>query len=259
MDKKAIIKELKTVLNLEKLMPTGYIIKKNKSEDGIDGHIVPYVDRNSYIAEQYKVLRTDFYFLSPEAPLKSVVMTSSRPQEGKTITAANLATAISLDEHKKVVLIDGDLRKPAIHDLFGIPRNPGFTDLLDGNVGLDHFMEKPVIESLHVIPAGSPCNHPAEKLNSERVKHVIDELKKQCDYIIFDTPPVLSATDASILGTVCDGTLLVIRAGVTKKEIIREAYATLQNARVTPKGCILTNTRSHGFFYDYYDKTKSLR
>ena len=241
----------KIAKTVKKLIEGGYVIDIPESAEGIDGHIVSYVDKESRLAEQYKVLRTDFYFLSPEKPLKTVVITSSQPEEGKTITACNLAVSITLDANKKVVLIDGDLKRASVHRIFNIKRKPGFVDLLEGTVDPEYFFKEPVIENLYVIPAGTLSENPSEKLNTEKIYTVLDKFKKNCDYLIFDSPPVLDATDASILGTLCDGVLLVVKANVTPKKSIKEAMEHLNNAHVKPKGCILTNVKAR-LAYDYY-------
>jgi len=235
----------------QKTLAGGYVIKIPKSAEGIDGHIVSYVDKESRLAEQYKVLRTDFYFLSPEKPLKTVVITSSQPEEGKTITACNLATSITLDANKKVLLIDADLKRASIHRMFGIKRKPGFIELLSGNIEAEYFLKEPIIGNLYVVPAGTLSENPSEKVNAEKAHAIINKFKENCDYVIFDTPPVLDATDASILGALCDGTLLVVKANVTPKRDIQEAIEHLKNAHVQPKGCILTNVRAR-LAYDYY-------
>ncbi|MFA6635877.1 MAG: CpsD/CapB family tyrosine-protein kinase [Candidatus Omnitrophota bacterium] len=223
------------------VFPTAYVAEKEKRKDGIDGRIVSIVDKESYQAEQYKVLRTNLYSMSPEAPIRTVALTSSQEQEGKTITSCNLAASISLDAGKKVILIDADLRRPAVHRMFGIQRDPGFAHVISGDVDIEHFTKTPSVENIYIIPAGTPEGNPSEMLMSEKMKHIIGELKQNFDYILFDTPPVMSVTDASILGAMCDAVFFVVKSGVTQASLAEEAYNMLVGAQARPKAAILTN------------------
>ena len=249
----AKFKDLGKLLNIYNL--PRYVVKKPRSEEGIDGRLVSYTDRTSYIAEQYKVLRTNLYSMASTEHIKTIVITSSQAQEGKTITSCNLSTTLSLDQEKKVLLIDCDLRRPAVHNIFGISRKPGFSDVLAETVDMDEFLEKPVIGNLFIMPAGTIKSNPSEILTSTKIKNLIDGLKQKFDYIIFDTPPVLNVTDSSILGSLCDAVLFVVRAGVTPRNMVEEALEMLTEAQAKPKGCILTNVHylldSYYYFYRY--------
>lgn len=250
---KTILQNVNNILKAYTL-PT-YVIKKQKSPEGIDGRIVAYSDPSSYIAEQYKVLRTNLYSLAPEKPIKTIVITSSQAQEGKTITSCNLAVTLSLDAEKKVVLIDADLRRPAVHHMFGISRKPGLSDVLYGDFDIKSFLEKPVLGNLYIIPSGTIKTSPSEILISTKIKGLIDKLRTRFDYIIFDTPPVLNVTDASILGSLCDAVIFVVKAGVTQRNMIEEAFNALQDAQAKPKASILTSVHylldSYYYFYRY--------
>jgi len=247
------LSDLKTLLKTYN--PPSYIVKQERTEDGVDGRVVSYLDKSSYIAEQYKVLRTNLYSLAVEKPIKTLVVTSSQAQEGKTVTSSNMAFTLSMDKEKKVLLIDTDFRRPAIHNIFGIPRKPGFADILEGRVDIESFIAKPVIGDLFIIPAGTIQPNPSELFISTKLKSVLDRLKESFDYIICDSPPVLNVTDASILGAVCDAVLFVVKAGVTQKNMIEEAFNMLSEAQARPKGCILTNVHflldSYYYFYRY--------
>lgn len=234
-----------------------YIVKKPKSENGIDGRLVSYVDPDSYIAEQYKALRTNLYSLSPEKPLKTIVITSSQSEEGKTITSCNLAMALSLDKGKKVLLIDADLRKPDIHHIFGLQRKPGLSDILNGSVDLGFFLQKPACGNLYVIPAGTTIQSASEILISATIKSFLEKIKSEFDYIIFDTPPALTVTDASILGALCDGVILLVKADITQKAIVEETFNLLKDAQAKPIATILTNYYLPNYYfhrYKYYYK-----
>jgi capsular exopolysaccharide synthesis family protein len=237
-----------------------YVIPHAKTPEGIDGRIVVCSDKDSYVAEQYKVLRTNLYSLSPGNPVKTLVITSSQPAEGKTTTSCNLAFALSLDNEKKILLVDSDFRKPDIHNIFNMERKPGFSDILNSDgVLLETMLKKPAAGNLFIIPAGSIKTNPSEILISTKIKNIIDKLRLKFDYIIFDTPPVLSVTDACILGSLCDAVILIVRADVTQKRMIEEAYNMLTGAQAKPKGCILTGVHHLLDSYYYYYKYKYYR
>lgn len=244
----------------KKYSPPTHVVSQTRGKDGVDGRVVSYLEKQSHIAEQYKVLRTNLYSLSPENPIKTVVITSAQAREGKTITCCNLAITLALDKEKKVLLVDADLRKPAVHSLFGLPVEPGFSDVLTGSADLESFTKKPAVGDLFVIPAGSEKGSASEVLSLAKIDNVIDKLKSKFDYIIFDTPPVLDFTDASILGSHCDAVIPVIKAGVTQQSVIEEAFHLLTEAQAKPRACILACSHflldSHYYFYKYKDTSR---
>lgn len=222
--------------------PPQYIVKADRGPEGVDGRLVAYTDRSSHIAEEYKILRTNIYYLSPEKPLKTLLITSAQAQEGKTITACNLAITLSMDMEKKVLLVDADFRRPAVHTMLGISNKSGFYNVLDGEAAIDDFSAKPAVGNLYVMPTGTVKANPSEILISTKIKGIIERLRTKFDYVIFDTPPVLSVTDASVLGSLCDAVFLVVRAGATQRAMIEEAFNLLGEAKANPKGTILTNS-----------------
>lgn len=236
--------------------PPVYVTKFEKDRSGVDGRIVSYLDKRSYLAEQYKALRTNLYSMSAVSPIKTVVVTSAQEKEGKTITSCNLAYTISLDTEKKVVLIDADLRRPSVHDMLGIKKNPGFSDIIQGEADMDELIKEPVLNSLYIIPSGTIRSDSSEMLMSVRIKEVVNRLKARFDYVIFDTSPVMSVTDSCILGAMCDAVFLVAKAGVTQAAILEEAYHMLVGAQAKPKAAILTNVRYLMDSYHRYYKYK---
>jgi capsular exopolysaccharide synthesis family protein len=221
--------------------PAAYVVRKMKTDSGVDGRLVAYTDNDSAIAEQYRVLRTGLYSLSPDKRIKAITITSTQTKEGKTITACNLAYTLSLDTEKRVVLIDADLRRASVHAVFGLPRKPGFSDVLSDTASLEHFLAKPAFGNLYIIPSGTLIENPSELLSSAKIRTSIDILKSRFDYVIFDTPPAINVTDASVLGAVCDAVILVVRAGATPKDMVDEAFGLLKRAHAEPKACILTD------------------
>lgn len=244
---------------LDTINPPTYVIKKPKSKDEVDGHVVAYTDRTSYVAEQYRALRTGLYSLSTEKPVKTITITSSQSGEGKTTTCCNLALTLAADTEKKILLVDGDLRKPELHRLLKLSRKPGFSDVLTNKTDIKDFFKKPAIENLYVMPSGSIISNASELLRYTKLKKLISDLKLQFDYVIFDTPPALNVTDSSVIGSLCDGVILVVKAEVTQKNMIEDAFSILKNAQASPLGFILTNFRVPPYYayrYKQYYKYK---
>jgi capsular exopolysaccharide synthesis family protein len=219
----------------------------------VDSRIVTYSDQASCVSEEYKMLRNNIYALAStsEKPIKSIMITSSVPKEGKGITAANLAFALSLDKEKKVLLADADLRKPQIHNLFGIPRSPGLTDLLHGNITLDSVLNNPSLGNLYILPAGNKVPDPNSVISLTKTKEIIRLLKNKFDYIIFDTPPVISVSDCLTLGPSCDAALLVIKLYSTPSKLVEEASDLLKSSQVNLIGCVLTHAQTPQYYYGY--------
>ena len=234
------------------LRPREYVVKETAGRDGVDGRVVSYCDEHCHIAEQYRMVRTNLAYLSPDKPIKTILITSAQAREGKSVTAANLAMALSQDKTKKILLVDADFRRAAIHAIFSIKRNPGFSDIITGDATVESFAAAPVVDNLYIIPTGSSDSHPSELLISTRIKSIMDEFKRRFDYIIFDTPPALNFTSASELGSLCDAVILVVKAGVTQKGVLREAFISLGDAGAKPKATIITNTTHQLSYYYYY-------
>lgn len=235
-------------------LPT-YVIKEARNKEGVDGRIVTFADSSSHIAEEFKMLRTNLYFLSPEKHLKTITITSSQLEEGKTIIASNLAAVLSLDTEKKTLLIDADLRKPKIHTLFGIPQKPGLCDILKGSTPFEYFLKKPAVENLYIIPSGASMDNPSQILASTKIGELLEHLKARFDYIILDTPPALNVADAGIFGSLCDAVFLVVKAGVTPRNMIEEGFNLLKDAQAQPKACILNDVPVPlNYFLTKYEK-----
>lgn len=214
-----------------------------------DARLLPQMPGLDPAAESYRVLRTNIHFASIDAPARTLLVTSSNPGEGKTTTAANLAFAMAMDG-KRVILVDTDLRRPSLHKLMNLPAGPGLTDALLGHTELEPHMLMP---GLSVIPAGSTPPNPSELLNSRTFRNLVDKLTEQADMVIFDSPPVLVAADASILASQMDGTVLVVETGETKKAAARQTARLLQQARANVLGIAFNKMRARdGSYYYYY-------
>ena len=197
------------------------------------------INPRSRVAEDYRTLRTNIEFASVDAPVRTLLVTSAQPHEGKTVTAANLAVAFAQAD-RNTILVDADLRKPGIHAVFGIPNEDGLTTMLrDGRVTVGrvaHFTEQ---ANLRVITSGALPPNPAELLGSSRMHRAVDKLKADADIVIFDTPPVQVVIDAAVMGAYQDATVLVVDVARSRRGALRQAAQALARANATLLGVIL--------------------
>lgn len=219
--------------------------------------IVAYNPKSS-ISESFKVLRTRVQYAKieeEEEPLKTILVTSSIPGEGKTTVAINLAGSFALDG-KKVMLIDCDLRKPRVHSVMHEDRYPGLTDYLFGNVQLENIVRKTMIDNMDFITSGTIPPNPSELLGSVQLKKFLDKLKSEYDIIILDSPPSISVTDSEILFKITDGTILVVQSMKTPIEALIKVYERFENlSSHNLLGTVLNNfsfKRNYGYYYNYY-------
>ena len=235
----------------EEITTRAYVADADPTDEGIDSRLVVFADPSSHVAEQYRTIRTNLLSLSPDSPLQAIQFTSSLHSEGKTITTANLAFALAQEHDKKTILIDSDMRKPAIHKLMNIPKEPGLSEILTKDYDFENFIQKPLAGGLYVIPAGKGPANPSELLSSTRFRKTLARLRTEFDYILFDVSPVIPVTDASVLGKLLDGTILVIRANRTQAVDVERAYSLLKEAQAKPIGAVLTCVVSYIPYYLY--------
>lgn len=211
-------------------------------------------DPRSIASESYRTLRTNLQYSSFDEEYKVIVVTSAEPGEGKSTTAGNLALSIA-EGDKKVVLIDCDLRKPSLHKKFEISNTAGLSDVIVGKESISVVGYR-YNNNLTVLTSGKIPPNPSEMLGSKSMKALIDALKKVFDYVILDTPPVQAVTDAQILSTRADGTLLVIRAEKTKKDSVVNSINLLKKVNANIIGTILNgvDTKRNSYYYYYGDK-----
>jgi non-specific protein-tyrosine kinase len=206
----------------------------------------------SPISEAYRTLRTNLEFSSLDKPIGSMVVTSAAPEEGKSTTLANLAVTIA-QAGKRVILIDCDLRRPSLHQIFGAKATPGFTDMMRE----DALMKNPPLQetnvpALRLIASGTIPPNPSELLASRRMSDVIAALQTQADIILFDAPPIVAVTDAAVLASKVDAVLLVVSAGKTKREHAKKAKALLEKVNARLIGTVLNNVKGEASLYQYY-------
>lgn len=223
--------------------------------DSADQRLVMRDTPKSPSAEAYRVLRTNLQFASVDKPLTTMLVTSSGPGEGKSTTASNLAVAIA-QSGKRVILVDADLRRPSLHRMWRLPNNVGLsTALLDKSGSPAAYLQQSDVTNLRIMTTGSIPPNPAELLNSTRMHEMIEILKSKADVVLFDTPPVLAVTDAPILAGQVDGTVLVVGAGETRREMLTQTLQRLKTVGIQPLGAVLnkmTERKSGYYYYSYY-------
>ncbi|MFD1926927.1 CpsD/CapB family tyrosine-protein kinase [Sporosarcina siberiensis] len=212
----------------------------------------------SIVSEQYRTIRTNINFSMPDKDLKTILITSATSGEGKSTSAANIAIVFA-QEGKKVLLVDGDMRRPTMHYTFRTTNTAGLSNLLTRQWNVDDVVKQTGVEGLNLITCGQIPPNPAELLGSKSMDLLIKELKLKYDVIVFDAPPVLSIADAQILANKCDGTILVVNSGVTDKESAKKAKEVLQASKANIIGTLLNNfklEKSHYYSENYYPVSK---
>lgn len=215
--------------------------------------IITHTNPKSPISEAYRVLRTNIQYSSVDKPLKAIVITSSGPMEGKTTTIANLAITFA-QMGSKVILIDADLRKPRIHRVFWSSNDLGLTNYLAAHEEHTKYIRQSTVPNLDILTSGTIPPNPSELLNSNSMKQFILKLREEYDIILIDAPPVGSVTDASIISTYVDGTILVVSSGRVEREALKRSKEMLDKVNANIIGVVLNNIdkKSNGNYYYYH-------
>nr|WP_274703576.1 CpsD/CapB family tyrosine-protein kinase [Chloroflexus aurantiacus] len=195
----------------------------------------------SAAAEAYRTLRTNILFSSLDKPIHTLLITSAEPTPEKSLTAANLAVTMAQAE-QRVLLVDCDLRQPMLHTIFGLANEQGLTSaILDQEAPLA--IQPTEVPGLSLLPSGPLPPRPADLLGSRRMEGLLHRLRQAADIVIFDTPPVQNVTDALVLSTRVDGVLLVVQAGRSRRDRVREARQKLEKVKANLLGVVLSNAR----------------
>src|SRR6267378_3699626 len=220
--------------------------------------LVTQVRPQSQMAESYRALRTSLLLSNLGAPPKVIMVTSARPQEGKTTTSINTAIVLA-QKGVRVLLVDADLRRPSIHKTLGMGPRSGLSNVLTGSATLQQTITiSPILPNLFIMPAGTPPPNPAELLASSNMRDLIVELRELYDHIVIDTPPTLSVTDAVVLSPRADATILVIRSGQTTKQALCRARDILRQVNAHVAGVLLNavdlTSPDYYYYYEYQGK-----
>ena len=235
------------------------------------GRLISHFAPKTTSAESYRALRTNINFVKLEKDAKTIVFTSSSPQEGKTTVSINLAITMAQAGHK-VLLIDGDFRRPVISKIFGIPSLPGLTDVILGNykwrdvvrsitdlmtgkMTMDELMVTPGLDNLYIMTCGTIAPNPSELVSTRINTEVINESHEEYDFVIIDAPPVLAATDAAVWATKADGVVIVYQVGKIARGALKRAKAQLDNVKARIVGVVLNGLKAEiSPDYEYHDK-----
>ncbi|MBN2432205.1 MAG: polysaccharide biosynthesis tyrosine autokinase [Acidobacteria bacterium] len=232
---------------------TSLMLTQQSREERRQLDLTVHLDPSSSIAEAYRSLRTSILLSNPDAPPRTFLFTSPRPQEGKTTASLNTAIALA-NIGKRVALIDLDLRKPRVHKVFEIDSQQGMSTFLAGTSDLAPLIQQTEIDNLYVIPAGPIPPNPAELLSSMRMHQSLELLKEYFDHIVIDTPPLLTVADARILSNLMDGVILVVRSGDTPRQILQQAQKSLQLIKAKILGILINDADLSSADYYYYSK-----
>jgi succinoglycan biosynthesis transport protein ExoP len=248
-------------------------LEKEVSEDELwrFGRLISHFAPKTTSAESYRALRTNINFVKLETNVKTIVFTSSSPQEGKTTVSTNLAITMA-QAGNKVLLIDGDFRRPVISKIFGIPSLPGLTDVILGNykwrdvvrsitdlmmgkMTMEEIMVNPGLDNLHIMTCGTIAPNPAELVSTKINAEVIRETREEYDFVIIDAPPVLAATDAALWGTKADGVIIVYQVGKVARGALKRAKAQIDNVKAKIIGVVLNGLKAEiSPDFEYHDK-----
>lgn len=214
------------------------------------GALITLRDPGSAAAEAYRTLRTNIQFSSLDKPIHTLLVTSTAPDEGKSTTLANLAVTMA-EAEQRVLVVDCDLRRPSLHQIFGVSNERGLTSaILEQGDGPLPVLPT-AVPGLGIVPSGPLPPRPADLLGSRRMEALIARLRAEADIVLFDTPPVVAVTDAAVLATRVDGVLLVLQAGRTRRDRAREARQKLEKVKANIVGVVLNNAKLEAG-YGYY-------
>lgn len=214
---------------------------REKSKQSIS--LVTHYNPQEVISEQYRLIRTNILFSSIDKEIKSIIVTSPEPSDGKSTTAANLAVVLA-QQGKRVILVDSDLRRPSLHYSFRVSNLVGLTNVLRKEELLLDAIAQTDVSNLEVLTSGDIPPNPSELLNTKAMEHLMKELKAMYDFVVYDTPPLIAVTDAQIIANRCDGVVMVVASGKTHKQSALRAKEMLETAKAKILGVVLNGTET---------------
>ena len=216
-----------------------------------EAYLITDYQPRSPVSEAYRMLRTNIQFANIDKPVKTLLITSAEPQEGKTTIAANLAV-VNAQNGSDVTLMDCDLRRPTVHKRFKLTNQKGFSTMFISTLdSMDQIRQVTSIPHLSVLTSGPLPPNPSELIGSRRMTEILKRIGTRGDFIIIDSPPTLAVTDASILAPVVDGILLVITPGETRRTAVRQMIEQLSRVGGTILGVVFNNFNEHRSYYSY--------
>lgn len=245
---------VKVGTDLVNLFDLGTLALIGRLEQKGERVLITDLEKRSPVIEAYRMLRTNIRFAAVDKQLRTLVLTSPGPGEGKSTTTANLAVVLAQAGHQ-TILVDADLRRPVQHHIFKISNRTGLTSaLVERDVALESYLHETNVEGLRVLPTGPIPPNPSELLGSQRMRDVLHELETIADFVIIDSAPVLAVSDTSLLASAASGVLLVLRANATQLEATHRALQQLLSVHANVIGTVLNDVRSDrdGYYYYYY-------
>lgn len=215
-----------------------------------DWKLVSCTDKSSAAAEAFRLLAVRLRHIQKEKQLKKLLITSTVPQEGKSLTSANLACTLSAGGSRKVLLLEGDVHRPSITHALHLASEPGLCELLQGHSTIEESTYRLEGPEFWVLPAGQGPGHPLDLIQSPKVPELLEQLNEVFDWIIIDSPPVLPMADTSILARLAEGILLVTRRGISEKKVLERGLQALDKSKLL--GAVVNSSRRHGHSYYYY-------
>lgn len=218
-------------------------------------NLISKKDPKSPISEAYRTIRTNIEFSNLDEEIKTIVVTSSQQNEGKSTVIGNLAVSFAGMEDKKILVVEGDLRNPTVHRLFGVSNTFGVTDILTGQKSFENCVNITDVKGLHVLTCGKMPPNPSEMLASRKMRDFINNIKDNYDYVFIDAPPIGIITDAGIISTYVDGTILVVSAGEADIEQVKISKERLDKVNANILGVVLNKYEDESgsnAYYNYY-------
>ncbi|PZD95514.1 capsular biosynthesis protein [Paenibacillus sambharensis] len=204
--------------------------------------MVTEINPFSPVSESFRALRTHLQFVNQDEPLRVITAASAASGEGKTTTLVNLAIAYA-QEGKRVVLIDGDMRRPNLHHVFAESNHVGLSNCLRDKLEATEVMRSTAIGGLFLIPSGPIPHNPAELLASRQMRELVEQLKGKADVVLIDGPPVLAVTDSKLIASYCDGVVLVVHTSKSKRELVKKAKEQLEAVKARVLGVVLNGQK----------------
>jgi capsular exopolysaccharide synthesis family protein len=232
----------------------GTAIVKQENMDGSPSEaldLLTLYNPDSIESEAFRTVRASLLVSFPESPPRTILITSGKAGEGKTFVASNLAVTLA-QLNKRIVLVDADMRNPRLHRVWKLSNEIGLTNYLTSDTSAQSVLRSTQLNGLYVITSGARTPRPTELLSSQRVGQLLLELEKDFDHIIFDTPPIIPVSDALVLAPKCNSVLLVVRAGVTSRDVVQMANLRLTQFDATVTGAVLNGTEPY-FDHHYYN------
>jgi capsular exopolysaccharide synthesis family protein len=227
------------------------LFKKKENQNERAGIIVAD-NPTSIVSEQFRTIRTNIQFSMIDKNIKTISVTSASPASGKTTVSSNLAGAFAA-QGEKVLLVDTDMRKPSVHKVFRVQNHPGLTNLLtDRSLEIKDVVRESYAANLDFLTCGAIPPNPSELINSNRMSELIHKMEQEYDLVVFDNPPLLAVTDAQIMATKVDGTIVVVPQGEVKKTEVEEAAELLEKVNANVLGSVMNKVDRDSDTYYYY-------